>query len=377
MTAPERPVVAINTLAVNPSNAGSRTMVTEMVHALAQAAPDFRLLLICHPGNRELFDPDLDAIVIDRGLHKLPRRIAYDLWNIPRLVRDRADVLVTPSNIAPLYCPIPQVAVIGAHLVLPSCQEASLPERMPWLKIQYFKWPFRRYLKQATRVLGISQFLADGVVEELGIDEAKVRAMPLGVHPPAAGPTRDGRDDTVLFVGTLYRYKGGETAVRAFAAARPQLPATARLVFVGRDKNDEAARLAALAEECGVGDAVEIRGPVDDEELEARFRSSGVLLMPSICEGYGLPVAEAMAYGLPVIAAAATALPDVAGDAAILVEPRDVEGYARALIDVLTDDDRRRSMTERGIERATELGWEQTGVALRAAIEESLAAAPA
>ncbi|MDQ2648592.1 MAG: glycosyltransferase family 4 protein [Actinomycetota bacterium] len=373
MSDPQRPVVAINTLAVNPSNAGSRTMLTGLIPALARVAPHFRLLLVCHAENRELYDPDLEAIELDPRSGQVFRRVLYDLFRVSKVVEGRADVLVTPGNVGPLRCAIPQVAVVAAHLVLPSAQEAALPERMPWLKVKYLGWPFRRYLRGADQVLGISEYVAQGVVDELGIDPGKVRAMPLGFTPPEGGPTLEGRGNTILFVGTLYRYKDGDTAVRAFAKARPQLPADARLVIAGKDHAGGAAALAAVAEECGVTDGVDIVGPVSPEELDRLFRTSGVLLMPSKCEGFGLPVAEAMGYGLPVIAADATALPGVAGGAARLVPVADVDGFAQALVDILGNPERRQAMAAAGVTRAAELTWEAGAIQLRDAIEEALA----
>lgn len=372
MSSERRPVVAINALAVNPANAGSRTMLTELIPALRRVAPDVDLLLVCHKENRGLYDPALESIEVDLRAGKVFRRVLYDLFSVSRLVQDRADVLVTPGNVGPLRCAIPQVAIVAAHLVLPSAQEAALPERMPWLKVQYLGWPFRRYLRGADQVLGISEYVARGVVDELGIDPAKVRAMPLGFTPPEGGPTLEGRGNTILFVGTLYRYKDGDTAVRAFAKARPQLPADARLVVAGKDHAGGAAAVAAVAEACGVADEVDIVGPVSAEELERLFRTSGVLLMPSKCEGFGLPVAEAMGYGLPVIAADATALPEVAGPAAKLVPVADVDGFARSLVEVLDDPATRRSMAEAGVARAAELTWEAGARQLRDAIEDAL-----
>jgi glycosyltransferase involved in cell wall biosynthesis len=369
-----RPIVAFNALAVNPANAGSRTMFTRLVPALVDVAPHLHVVLLCHPGNRSLYPDRVDAVVVAPGVQKVWRRILFDLFQAPGAARRAgADVLVTPSNIGPLRTRLPHVAIVAAHLVLPSAQEAALPERMPWLKVQYFRWPFRRHLRRADRVLGISHHLSEGLSEELGLAAAKVSAMPLGVELPAAGPTLEGRDDTVLFVSTLYQYKGGETAIRAFAKVRDRLPAGARLVMVGKDHRDEAARLRGLLPELGVTDAVELRGPVSNEELEHLFRSAGVLLYPSLCEGYGLPVAEAMAYGLPVIAADATSLPGVAGDAGILVPPGDLDGFAQALVDVLGDPARRQAMAEAGVRRAEDLSWENAAIALRDAIDSALA----
>ncbi len=374
-TADDRPVVAINLLSVNPSNAGSRTMLTELVPALAKVAPDLRLLLICHPGNRSLYAAELDSVEVDlgRGRGRKVRRILYDLFRVPRLVRDRADVLVTPTSIGPVRPGMTHVAIVSAHLVLPSCQRAALPEKMPFLKRLYFAGPYRRHLEHADEVLGISDFVARGLVDELALDAAKVWPMPLGVTPPPGGPTLEGRGSTILFVGTLYRYKDGDAAIRAFAKIRDQLPADAKLVIAGKDHRGEAARLAALAQTCGVDDAVEVRGSVPSDELERLFRTSGVLLMPSKGEGFGLPVAEAMGYGLPVIAADATALPGVAGGAAVLVAPGDVDGFARALVEVLNDPERRTALAERGVERAAELSWEAAALQLKLAVEAALA----
>ena len=367
------PVVAINALSVNPSNAGSRTMLTELIPALARVAPNLRILLLCHHENRDLYPPELDALVVNLRRGGRARRVWHDLFSVSRLVEGRADVLVTPTTVAPLRWNIPHVAIVSAHLALPSCQRAALPEKMPWLKRAYFARPFRRYLRRADEVLGISEFVAQGLVDELGLDPAKVWAMPLGVRPIPGGPTLEGRGSTVLFVGTLYRYKDGDAAIRAFTKALPELPDDARLVIAGKDHAGEAARLGALAKECGVADRVEVRGSVSAEELERLFRTSGVLLMPSKGEGFGLPVAEAMGYGLPVIAADATALPGVAGGAAVLVPPGDVDGFARALVEVLTDPQRQRELAERGIARAAELTWEAGAEQLRKAVEAALA----
>lgn len=374
MSTSDRPVVAVNLLSVNPSNKGSRTMLTELIPRLAEVAPNYRILLVCHKGNRHLYDESFESIEVDLAEGQVMRRTVFDLFRMASLVRGRADVLVTASNVGPIRRFEPQVAMVVAHLVLPSCQRAALPERMPLLKRIYMAGPYRRYLRRVTAVVGISEFVAEGLVDELGLDRAKVRAMPLGFTPPAEGPTLVNRNNDVLFVGTLYRYKDGVSAIRAFAACRDRLPVNSRLIIVGKDHAGEAARLTALARECGVSDRVEVRGQVSAEDLEELMRSSGVLLMPSKGEGFGLPVVEAMGYGLPVIAADATALPGVAGGAAVLVPPGDVARFSEALVQVLTDPERREEMVQQGLRRSAELTWVRSAEILRDAIEDALAA---
>jgi glycosyltransferase involved in cell wall biosynthesis len=224
-------------------------------------------------------------------------------------------------------------------------------------------------------VVGISQFVADSLVSELGIDRRKVSAMPLGVAPPHRAPSLNGREPLVLFVGTLYGYKDAVVLVRAFAQAKSRLPGGAHLVVAGKDHDGAAGGLRVAASEAGVMDAVDVAGPVTDESLESLYSRASVLVLPSRCEGFGLPVAEAMSRGVPVVVANATSLPELAGDAGILVEPGDVGGFADAIVDVLTDPNRHRSMAERGLARINDLTWEKSARRLHGVLNTVLSRA--
>jgi glycosyltransferase involved in cell wall biosynthesis len=346
MTSGRRPVVAISTLSVNPSNAGSRTMLTELVPALARVAPELDLLLVCHEGNRHLYPADLESIVVDLGRAQRGRRAAYELVGLGRLIRGRADAIVTATTVGPLRCPVPEVAIVAAHLVLPSCRRAALPARMSRLKELHFATMYPLHLRRADQVLGISDFVAEQLVEELGLPPERVRSMPLGVDVPEGAAATE-RTDDIFFIGTLYEYKDAVGAVQAFSLARPSLPSGSRLLIAGKDHADQAARVRQVAAACGVADAVELLGPVPDDELERLYRTAGVLLMPS-------------------------ALPGVAGDAAVLVPPGDAHGFAEALVQVLTDPARRAAMAERGLRRARELSWDNAARILRTAIGAAL-----
>jgi glycosyltransferase involved in cell wall biosynthesis len=233
----------------------------------------------------------------------------------------------------------------------------------------YLGAPFRRGLRVSSKVLGISQYMADGLVAELGIDEEQVAAMPLGVDPPAEPVSIEPREPLLLFVSALYPYKGAATAVDAFAIARPELPTGARLVIVGRDTAwQQGSSIRAQAERLGCADAVELRGRVEDAELERLYRSASAFVLPSLLEGFGLPVAEAMSRGTPVVVADATALPEVVGDAGLLVPPGDAAALAGAFTTLLCDEGRRLDLARRGVARAAELTWEASAAVLRDAV---------
>jgi glycosyltransferase involved in cell wall biosynthesis len=362
------PVVAVNTLSVTASNEGTRTMLQCLLPALERVAPDLTQLLICSRANRHLFDRGGDVLEVRLEDRRTLRRIWCDQVTVPRLIRHRADVLLTPAGVGSLRVSMPQVVIVAAHLALPSCQRVAGADGFTRFQQLYYGVPFRRALAGADAVIGISQFLADGLVTELGTAREKVSAMPLGVTFAPVSHRVGGREPVALFVGTLYGYKDPIVAVRAFGRALPRLPEAARLVIAGKDPGRQIAALRQAAETAGVAHAVDILGPVSDEQLEDLYARASVLILPSRCEGFGLPVAEAMSRGVPVIVARATSLPEVAGDGGILVEPGDVTGFADALVAVLSDPIRHRALADAGLARARELNWDTTAGHLRDAL---------
>jgi glycosyltransferase involved in cell wall biosynthesis len=361
-------VVAVNTLSVTKDNEGTRTMLSQLLPALARVAPEIHLLLICSRDNRILFEGSGEIIEVKVGEKQKLRRIYLDQFRVPRLARGKADLLLMAAGVPSLLTSLPQVLIVSAHLALPSCALVAGHEGFNRWHRFYYGLPFRLGLRRACAVLGISSFLADGLVTELGTDRRKVTAMPLGVRPPDRQPRWEGRDPVVLFVGTLYGYKDVLVAVRAFAQALPHLPAGARLVIAGKDFEGQIDRIHEVAKSAGVTGAVDVLGPVTDAELEHLYRRAAVLVLPSRCEGFGLPVAEAMSRGLPVVVARATSLPEVVGDAGLLVEPGDVGGYAQAMIAVLNEPERRSTMAQLGLARAAALNWDATAKHLRDAL---------
>jgi glycosyltransferase involved in cell wall biosynthesis len=187
----------------------------------------------------------------------------------------------------------------------------------------------------------------------------------LGVERPGEEPSLEERDPIALFVGTLYGYKDAIVAVRAFGRAKPNLPREARLVVVGRDPDQQTSRLRLAAASSGVGDSVDVTGPVSQETLEDLYARASVFIMPSRCEGFGLPVLEAMSRGVPVVVANSTSLPEVVAGAGILIESGNVEAFADAIVEVLTNSLKHRSMAERGLARARQLSWDASAERLR------------
>jgi len=147
------------------------------------------------------------------------------------------------------------------------------------------------------------------------------------------------------------------TLVRAMAALPADLKAVT-LVNVGRPRYD-VGKLEALIASSSMRDRVRFLGRVSDETLRRLYAGARVTAYPSFYEGFGFPIVESMALGTPVVTSDVSSMPEVAGDAALLVDPHDVDGLASALASVLTDDALHASLREKGLERVKRFNWER------------------
>jgi glycosyltransferase involved in cell wall biosynthesis len=175
----------------------------------------------------------------------------------------------------------------------------------------------------------------------------------------------------LLAVGSVQPRKNLARLVEAFAEVRRDHPAL-HLVLVG-PRGFRAAALQETIVARGLADAVQLLGYVSDDELAALYNGAIALVYPSVYEGFGLPVVEAMACGRPVIAANTSSLPEVAGEAALLVDPFDVSALRDAMQRLVANPQEANELAARGLARVTQFSWERTAgaalVAFRAARE--------
>jgi glycosyltransferase involved in cell wall biosynthesis len=175
----------------------------------------------------------------------------------------------------------------------------------------------------------------------------------------------------VLFVGTLEPRKNLPLLLEAFGLLRRHLDA--QLLIVGAPSWLDEPIFAAHARS-GVGEAARFLGSLGEEDLAVLYSHAAVFALPSLYEGFGLPVLEAMACGAPVVSSDAGPLPEIAGDAAVLLKPEDPTAWAASLRDVLTNTRLAGELRARGFERARAFDWNQAAVATREVYREALLA---
>lgn len=231
------------------------------------------------------------------------------------------------------------------------------------LTAQYSSAAFRaRFAAQARdaaarsdAIIAVSEFTAWQVQELLGVPESRIRVVPHGVVMPAL-PDDSGREDLILFVGALQVRKNIERLVAAFE----RLPGRWKLVLAGAATGYGAAAIVERIDSSSARDRIQTTGYISQERLETLFRKARVFAFPSLDEGFGMPVLEAMAFGVPVVTSNRSALPEAAGDAALLVDPESVDEIAYALRRLMEDEALRCQLARCGRERAAQFSWRET-----------------
>jgi glycosyltransferase involved in cell wall biosynthesis len=234
-------------------------------------------------------------------------------------------------------------------------------------------------VKRAARVIAPSQYTAEQLVRHAGVAREKLRVIPDGVDLPArfmtlqqrAGERQSlvGKDNEMLLsVGVLQTRKNTLNALRALAS----LPPRYRLVLAGGEGYGSEAIHDFIRQEA-LTSRVAVLGYVPPERLSALYQAASALLFPSLEEGFGLPVLEAMAHGLPVVASRTASLPEVGGDAALYVDPQDPRDIADKVRRAVEDRPLRESLIARGLERARQSTWQRVAEQTCAIYDEVLA----
>jgi glycosyltransferase involved in cell wall biosynthesis len=216
-------------------------------------------------------------------------------------------------------------------------------------------WMEKRGAANASHVITDSQVSADEIVKYLGFPRERLHVTLLAAEHPDTPPSLDRATDNLLLASGQRRpHKNWDRLIRALALVEEEI--RPRLVITGGRGEDP---LASVVAETGMGDWVELRGWVDDDELADLRSRARAMAFPTLAEGFGLPILEAMVLGLPVIASDLPVLREVGGDAALWFDPYDLDSIADAIRTVATKPEVLPVMAAAGLEQAAQFSWER------------------
>ncbi|HEV2379626.1 MAG TPA: glycosyltransferase family 1 protein [Terriglobia bacterium] len=259
------------------------------------------------------------------------------------------------------------------------------PETMEDVNRRALRLFAERGIRQAHKIIAISESTRQGLIETTGVAGKRIEVVHLAVN---AGFTPRDRDQSarliaekygaspayICTVGTVEPRKNIVTLIEAVRILRDRGQLRHQLLIAGQSgwKNSD---IYARVESCGLTEhEVRFLGRIPDDDLALLYSGAALFVLPSLYEGFGLPLIEAMACGVPVVASNTSSIPEVVQDAGILVAPQRPEEFADAIVRVTGDAALGRSLAEKGLKRAREFTWEAAALKVRRIFEDAKAA---
>jgi glycosyltransferase involved in cell wall biosynthesis len=360
--------IGINALYLIPGGVGgTETYLRGLVRALAEIdSKNLYFLFTNRETGADLCPECPNFTLVPQRVRAVvrPARIAWEQTALPfAAARAKLDILLNPGFTAPLVAPCPQVTVFH------DLQHKRHPEYFRWFDLPFWNF-FLYWSAQISRlVLADSEATARDLVRYYRLPQWKLRVVPLGVDPAFFDiAARRRAEPFLLSASTLHPHKNLDGLLRAFAEFRRSKPEY-RLVICGLH-GFFTGPLHELRESLGLANAVDFPGWIPRADLHDLFARASAFVYPSLFEGFGLPVVEAMAAGVPTACSNIEPLSWIAQDAALQFDPRDTNAIAAAMLRLVDDADLRARLERAGPLRAAEFSWRKTAEATLRALGE-------
>ena len=364
--------IGVTTFGCDGGRSGIGRYIISLLGELPSLAPEDEFEVVCYEDERDIFVPDgsrMATLTIPGWLRPPVVNIAWHQTALPALCRRRKhDALFLPAGNRrlPLRAGLPTAGTVHDLAVVHVKHKYSVPHCF------YARRVLPVLMRRLTTVLTDSESSARDIVEFAGVPEERVIVAPLAADTTQFRPRdrqearervaeRYGvRPPFILYLARIeHPGKNHVRLIRAFERVKTRTGAPHQLVFVGGDwtRSDIVHRVAA---ESNWAREIVFAGFVRYEDVPWFYNGADLFVFPSLSEGFGLPVLEAMCSETPVACSNVSSVPEVAGDAAVLFDPTDTEGIAEAMERLLLDNALRESCVRKGLARSRLFSWRRT-----------------
>ncbi len=303
------------------------------------------------------------------------------LWTHLRLATELRqhppDILFVPAHVLPLYCPVP--AIVTVH----DLGYLHYPEAHRPFDRWYLDWTTRRHSRLARHIIADSLATKQDLVDFYGARPDRITVVYLGrdealasiTNPQIIAKTKTHyniRGDYLLYLGTLHPRKNLDRLIEAFHMATDSLQNQELKLVIAGKRGWLYTEIFERVQRLGLQERVIFPGYIDDAAKPALLSGALAYVFPSLYEGFGLPVLEAMACGVPVLTSNCSSLPEVAGPAALLVDPHNIAEIAAGLIQLITNADLRHRLIEQGYQQIQKFSWQQAARQVLEILEQAV-----
>ncbi len=340
-----------------PNRVGSSVYCFELLTNLAKLDKE---------NNYEIYMPQSPTNDLPKATDKwrytvLPSRKMWTITSLSlNLLKNRSlDVFFTPTHYLPIFSPKKSVVSIldVSYIYFPQLfKKKDLIQLKKWTKYS---------ARKSEKILTISESSKSDIIKEYGVSGNKIEVIYPGINTSLPVNNKLKMEDLekkfgiknkyILFVGTLQPRKNIERLIEAYS----KIETDVSLVIVGR-RGWQFEEILNAPEKYNVKDKVLFLENVSDEDLPAIYRNAEFFILPSLYEGFGIPVLEAMSYETPVITSNVSSLPEVGGDAALYVDPNDADDIANKMKKLLGDNNLKKQLIEKGKKQVEKFSWEKS-----------------
>ncbi|WP_406657589.1 glycosyltransferase family 1 protein [Methanolobus sp. ZRKC2] len=348
--------VAINGRDLSKIGGGTKTYLINLLNQFSNMKDENYEFYIVHNNQayKNYFSGLIDCFIDEKN------PILFDFYHVPLHCRNYdIDVLFAPKNVIPYFVPCKKVVTIhDLAYFMPELNAYT------WKDTFYMKKMIKSSSNRADLIISVSENTKKDIVSILRTKEEKVKAINSGVssefkiikNNQVLDDIRQKyqlNNEFILFTGGITPRKNMLRLIQAFNIISEKVPHDLVLTDVGGWNNKEELRVIEQ------NDRIRRLGFIKDEDMPALYNLAGIFAYPSLYEGFGLPLLEAMACGCPVVSSNCSSLPEVVGDAAVMVDPYDIDTLAKAIYEVLVNDNLREELITKGLDRVKEFSWDK------------------